>query len=161
MKRNYVTSLIIFIILLVIQVAVIPIISIGYFTPDLILILLVYYTLLQGQLYGALFGAMFGLIFDLTSGGLLGVTMFSKTLAGFTAGYFYNENKIDTNTSSLNFSLIVFLAAFIDSFFSAFLSGMEEFGIIYILFERSMFPAIYTAVISLIVVLINPGRKFQ
>lgn len=160
MKKKYLIAIIIFIVLLVIQVAVIPRISIGYFTPDLILILLVYYTLIRGQLYGALLGGLFGLIFDLASGGLLGVTMFSKTLAGFIAGYFYNENKIDTNVSSLNFPLIVFLAAFIDSFFSGFLSGMEEFGVIYILFERSMFPAIYTSVLSLIVVLINPRKKF-
>jgi rod shape-determining protein MreD len=158
MKRDYIISFVIFIFLLIVQVTLIPIVSIGYFTPDLILILLVYYTLINGQLYGVIFGALFGLSFDLASGGILGVTMFAKTLAGFIAGYFYNENKIETNISSLNFSLIVFLAAFIDSFFTGFLSGMEEYGIVYIIFERSMFPAIYTAVVSLVVVLINPRR---
>ncbi len=161
MKRDYIISLILFIPLLIIQVTLVPIISIQYFAPDFILILLVYFTLIQGQLYGTVFGAIFGFIFDLASGGLLGVTMFSKTLAGFVAGYFYNENKIESNTSTLNFSMIVFVAALVDSFFSGLLGGLEDFGIVFILFERSMFPAIYTAIVSLLVVLLTPTRKFK
>ena len=112
-------------------------------------------------MFGTIAGAFFGLLFDLTSGGLLGVTMFSKTVSGFVTGYFYNENKIDSNTRSINFSLIVFLAAFIDSFISGILSGPEELGVFFLLFERSLFPAIYSAIVSMLLIFFLPRRRFR
>jgi len=159
MKREYIIPIIIFIPTLVIQLAVVPLISLDYFVPDLIIILLVYFTLINGQMYGTITGAIFGLLFDLVSGNLLGFTMFSKTIAGFTAGYFYNENKIETNTGTLNFSLIVFLCAFIDSIFNGIFSDTQSVGIIFIIFDKSLFPAIYTAIVSSLLVIISPKRK--
>lgn len=160
MKREYISTLILFIPLLVIQVTLIPLISIDYFAPDLILILIVYFTLTQGQLAGTIAGALFGVIFDLASGGLLGAAMFSKTLAAFVTGYFYSENKIDNNVRSLNFPLIVFVAAIVNSFFSGVLSGTEELNLIFLLFERSLLPAIYTSIVSVIIIFISPRRSF-
>lgn len=160
MKREYILPILIFIPTLVVQLAIVPLISVDYFAPDFIIILLVYFTLLNGQMYGTIVGAVFGLLFDLVSGNLLGLAMFSKTIAGFTAGYFYNENKIETNTGSLNFALIVFLCAFIDSIFNGIFSDSQTVGIIFIIFEKSLFPAIYTAIISLLITIVLPKRKF-
>ncbi len=161
MKRGHLIPFVIFIPTLVVQLTLVPLISVEYFVPDLVLILLVYYTLLKGQMFGTITGAVFGLLFDLFSGNLLGLAMFSKTIAGFTAGYFYNENKIDTNTSMLNFSLIVFLSAFVDSFFNGIFSGSQSVGILFIVFERSLFPALYTAVLALLIIIALPKRRLQ
>ena len=160
MKREYIIPILIFIPTLVVQLTVVPYISVDYFVPDLILALLVYFTLINGQMYGTVTGAIFGLIFDLVSGNLLGLSMFSKTIAGFTAGYFFNENKIETNTSAINFALIVFLCAFLDSIFNGIFSDTQSVGIIFIIFEKSLFPAIYTAIVSLLITIGLPKRKF-
>lgn len=161
MKREYVIPFILFIPTLVVQLTIVPLVSIDYFVPDLILILLIYYTLLNGQMFGTITGAAFGLLFDLFSGNLLGLAMFSKTIAGFTAGYFYNENKIDTNTSMLNFALIVLLSSFVDSFFNGIFSGSQSVGVLFIIFEKSLFPALYTAVVGLLIIIALPKRKLQ
>lgn len=160
MKRDFLIPIIIFIPVLIIQIALVPLISIDYFQPDLLLLILVYYTLINGQLFGTVSGALIGLIFDLTSGNLIGLTMFSKTVAGFIAGYFYNENKIESNTGAITFSLIVFLCSFLDSFFSGLFSGSQEIGIVFLIFERSLFPAIYTAIVGMLIITLLPKRKF-
>ncbi|KUG26796.1 rod shape-determining protein mred [hydrocarbon metagenome] len=159
MKKEYIIYFTIFIPILVLQLSVVPLVSIDYFAPDLIIILLVYFTLINGQLSGMVAGAVSGLFFDLFSGNLLGLAMFSKTIAAFSAGYFYNENKIESNTGVLNFALIVFLSAFIDSFFNGIFRDNQSVGIIFIIFEKSLFPAIYSAIVGALFIIILPKRK--
>jgi rod shape-determining protein MreD len=160
MRKDYILPIIIFIPLLIAQITLVPLISIDYFAPDLLIIVLVYYTLINGQFFGTFAGALIGLTFDLASGNLIGLSMFSKTIAGFVAGYFFNENKIETNTSTITFSFIIFLTSFVDSFFNGLFSDTQGVGIIFILFERSLFPAIYTAIISMLLIIVLPKRKF-
>lgn len=153
--RQYI-PLAIFIPVLVIQLTIITMISIEQIGPDLIVILLVYFTLLYGQLYGTVIGFVFGFIFDLASGGLLGAAMFSKTLTGFVAGYFYNENKIEQNTSTLTFLMILFLCAVLDSFAYSLLAysgpGMNP---VFLIFELSILPGAYTAVLAFPFIIFN------
>ncbi|KAA0247102.1 MAG: rod shape-determining protein MreD, partial [Chlorobiota bacterium] len=72
--------------LLFIQVIFVPFIAIDTAVPDLILILVVYFSVREGQIPGMLFGFGAGLIFDMVTGNLLGSAALSKTLAGFMAG---------------------------------------------------------------------------
>lgn len=158
MKTNIIIPAALYIPLLIIQLTIVPFVSIDFISPDLILILLLYYTLLNGQLYGTITGAVFGLLFDLISGGLIGSSMFSKTLAGFIAGYFYNENKLESNVSSLNFVYIVLLCAFIDSFFYNIFSGAESDSFLFLIINKGILPAVYTAIVSLILIVVKPKR---
>ncbi len=80
MKLEYLIPLLVFFPLLLVQIIIVPLISIEGFVPDLLLILLIFYTLRKGQLYGTVLGFVFGLFIDLITGSLLGSTMFSKTL---------------------------------------------------------------------------------
>jgi hypothetical protein len=61
----------------------------------------------------------------------------------------------------LNFSLIVFLSAFVDSFFNGIFSGSQSVGILFIVFERSLFPALYTAILALLIIIALPKRRLQ
>lgn len=160
MKKEYINYFLIFIPTLILQLALVPLISIDHITPDLIVILLVYFTLSEGQLHGTIAGALLGFLFDLFSGNLLGLSMFSKTIAAFTAGYFYNENKIESNMAVMNFSLIVFLSAFIDSFFNGIFTDNQSVGIVFMIFEKSLFPAIYSSVVGALIIISLPKRKF-
>jgi rod shape-determining protein MreD len=114
MRLDHLIPLLLFFILLLIQTTVVPLIEINGVIPDLILILLVFYTIRHGQIYGIVLGFIFGFLFDIIAGSVVGSTMISKTLAGFTAGYFSNESKRHIYLNSFIFSLIVFLCAVID-----------------------------------------------
>lgn len=159
-KSQYILSIILFFPILLIQLTVIPLLSIGSVIPDLILILLVYYSITQGQIYGTVLGFIYGFLFDIITGSLIGSTMIAKTIAGFTAGYFSSENKRDQNLIAYNFALIVLLCAVIDSTINAFFSSVDFNTNIFLLFyQHSLLPAIYSAAISLMIMIFYPKRK--
>ncbi|MFZ2322947.1 MAG: rod shape-determining protein MreD [Ignavibacteriaceae bacterium] len=159
-KPQHILSIILFFPVLLIQITVVPLLSINTIIPDLILILLVYYSITQGQIYGSVLGFTYGLLFDIITGSLIGSTMIAKTIAGFTAGYFSSENKIDQNLISYNFALIVLLCALIDSTINAFFSSIEFNSSIFLLFfEHALFPAVYSAVVGLMLMIFYPKRK--
>lgn len=134
----------------IIQVTVIPLIAIGAVIPDLIIIVVVIFAISYGQFYGTIFGAFCGLFFDLISGGAIGTAMFAKTISGFVAGYFYNENKIDYNLSSMFLLLIVFVAASINSFFYLSLTSSEiKLTAAHLILEQGILPGIYTSLFAL------------
>src|SRR4030042_6656047 len=93
--RSYLYPFLLFFPILLIQTTIVPFASVGGVIPDLLLILLVYYTIHNGQIYGTVLGFVFGFLFDLITGSLFGSSMLSKTISGFIAGYFSNENKRD------------------------------------------------------------------
>lgn len=159
-KPQYIFSIILFFPLLLIQLTVIPLLSINSVIPDLILILLVYYSITQGQIYGTVLGFIYGFLFDIITGSLIGSTIIAKTIAGFTAGYFSSENKRDQNLIAYNFALIVLLCSLIDSTISAFFSSVDINANIFLLFyQNSLLPAIYSAAISLMIMIFYPKRK--
>lgn len=160
MKFNYIISILIFIPVLIIQTTVVPLVSIGEVVPDLILILLVYYSITEGQIYGTVLGFIYGLFFDLVTGSLLGSTMIAKTVAGFVAGYFSSENKVDIYLMFFNFGLIVFLAALVDQIIYSFFSAFDiSTNILMIFFQNAFLPAFYTALLSMIIIIFVPKKR--
>lgn len=160
MFEKYFLPIIIFFPIAIVQLTLVPLVSIQSIAPDLIIILLVYFTLRKGQLYGTVLGFVFGLFFDLMSGGLLGSAMFSKTLAGFITGYFYNESKIIENTNTIKIVFIVLLASLIDSSFYSLLALPEvRISISSVILEQGLLPALYTSILSLTIVLLSPFRR--
>ncbi len=160
MKINYIISLLIFIPVLIIQTTFVPLISIGQTVPDMILILLVYYSISEGQIYGTLLGFVYGFCFDLVTGSLLGSTMIAKTVAGFVAGYFSSENKIDIYLMFFNFGLIVFLSALVDQIIYSFFSAIDiSSNVLLIFFQNAFLPAFYTALLSMILIIFVPKKR--
>ena len=145
--------------LLVIQITIVPLISISNVSPDLIIILLVYYAIRNGQIYGTILGFIYGFLFDLLTGSLVGSAMLSKTLTGFIAGYFSNENKQDFYFKSYTFPLVVLLCGVIDSIVYSFFSSVEfNTNILLLFFEQGIMPGLYTAFLSFIVIIFYPKR---
>jgi rod shape-determining protein MreD len=160
MRVLYIIAIILFFPLLLLQSTLVPLISIVGVIPDLILILLVYFTLRMGQIHGTVLGFTYGFLLDMITGNIFGSAMISKTISGFVTGYFYNENKLDIYFKSFVFSLIVLLSATIDSFIFSFFSSVElEKSILLRFIEQGMFPGIYTAIISLVLVMFHPRRN--
>jgi len=159
MRFQYILPLILFFPLLIIQTTLIPLISINGIVPDLLLILLVFYAVKEGQMYGTILGFVFGFFFDLITGSLLGSSMLSKTLSGFIAGYFYNENKQDLYFKSYVFALIVLLCGIIDAIVYSFFSTVEfSTNILLLFFEQGLMPGLYSALVSVFIIIFYPKR---
>jgi cell shape-determining protein MreD len=104
-------------------------------------------------------GASYGLLLDLITGSLLGSSMLSKTIAGFTAGYFSSETKKEINTGMYYFSFIVLLCAMIDNVVFSFFSAFDmQTNMIRLLFEHALIPSLYTAALSVLFVF-SPFRR--
>jgi rod shape-determining protein MreD len=161
-NTRYFFPLLLFIPLLILQVTVIPLFAFYNATPDLILILLVYYSINYGQMYGTVLGFVFGFLFDLITGSLLGSAMLSKTIAGFIAGYFSNENKREIYAGTYVFSFIVLLCSIVESIVYTFFSTAElQRNFLVLFFEQGFLPGLYTAVVSIMIIVFIPGRRFS
>ena len=162
MRSEYIWSIILFFPLLIIQTTVIPLISVKGITPDLIMILLVFYSMRCGQIYGTALGFTYGFFFDLITGSLLGSTMLSKTLAGFIAGYFSNENKREIYFKSYIFLLIVMLCSVVDMVVNSFFSSIDlNTNLVRLFFEQGILPGIYTSVLGIFVIMFYPKRSMS
>lgn len=161
MRTEYILPFLLFIPVLIIQITILPFFSLEGAVPDLILILLVFYGIKYGHITGTILGFFYGLFFDLITGGLLGSAMFTKTLSGFIAGYFSNENKFDFYLRSFGFSLAVLICAIIDEITYDILSGSEfSNNLLTSFFQEGLLPGIYTAVLSLVVLAFQRKRRF-
>ena len=159
MLMNYLKPVLLFIPLAIIQLVVIPLISIYNVTPNLILILIVYYTLKDGQIFGTILGFILGLLLDLFSGGLIGAFMFSFTISAFLAGYFYSENKMDINLTSYFFLLILFISACVNSFLYARISNSaSNVSLLLLLIEEGLLPGLYTTLFGIPIVVFNSKK---
>ncbi len=134
MKWELITPLITFLIVLLVQITLIPLIAIAGVIPDLVLISLVYYSISRNQFYGTLLGAYYGFLIDLITGSLLGINTYI-------------------------FSLIVFICALIDSIIFSFFSAFDvQTNIFKLLFEQALLPSLYTAMVSIFFIF-SPFRR--
>ena len=150
MIQYYLKSSIIVLILIALQLTIIPMASINGITPDIVVIYVIIFALRYGQIKGTFLGFTVGLFYDLFSGGLLGSAMFSKTLAGFVAGYFHKDDDEDIYSNTFLFAVIIFISSFIDSLFYAILGSAEvELNLFSLLFTNGIFPAVYTSLVGI------------
>lgn len=162
MLLKYLKPILFFIPLMTIQLIVIPLIAIQHVAPNLILILLVFYTLKQGQMYGTILGFVLGFLFDIISGGMVGACMFSFTITGFIAGYFFNINKVEINIASFMFVFIVFLCGTLSAFlYSSVANTNPDVSFLYLIIEEGALPGLYTAAISIPIFILNPQEGIE
>ncbi len=78
--------------LMFIQVTIVPLFAIGLYTPDILLLWILFIAFRFGQIEATVAGFCAGLLQDIFASHLLGLSALTKTLSGFLAGYLYNEN---------------------------------------------------------------------
>ncbi|MBV6445198.1 MAG: rod shape-determining protein MreD [Ignavibacteriales bacterium] len=156
---NHLFAILIFILLLILQVIFVPFIAIENAVPDLVVILIVYYSLKEGQINGMIFGFATGLVFDLVSGSLLGSAALAKTLAGFVAGFF-SSKRVDIYLNTFRFIFIVLLTAFVNSSTFALVTNFDlNNNLVNLIFEQGITPALYTGLVSAIWFYAMPQKK--
>jgi rod shape-determining protein MreD len=124
---RWATTILVSLLLLLLQTTIVRFLSIESIGPDILLIWIVALGIRDGHITGMSAGFLIGLILDLLSGadGMLGLAAMSKTIAGFFAGYFYNENKTYQTLGSYRFLLILASGALVHNliYFIIFLQG--------------------------------------
>jgi rod shape-determining protein MreD len=137
-------------VLVILQTTIIPYTSIENVIPDILLVWVVYVAIQLGQIPGMVTGFIVGLIVDLVSGQFLGLSALSKTVAGFLAGYFYNENKVDQTVGSYQFLIITAVASVAHNliYFGIFVQG-SDLGFWTAMLRIGIFSTLYTVAAAL------------
>jgi rod shape-determining protein MreD len=137
------------------QTTIIPFAAITNIVPDVLLIWTVYIAIRLGQIPATVAGFIIGLTIDLVSGHFIGLSALSKTVAGFFAGYFFNENKIDYTLGSYQFLIVVGLSSVIHNviYFVIFVQG-SEIGFWSAIFRFGLFSTIYTLALAVLPVFV-------
>ena len=157
MNIQYLKPILFFIPLAVVQLVLVPLISIRNIAPNLVSVLIAHYTLRHGQIYGIILGFILGFLLDVISGGLVGAFMFSFTISAFVVGYFYGENKIDINLSTYFLLFILFICGSINSFLFAVVSSTNSnLSLFFMILEEGILPGLYTALFGLPIVIFHP-----
>ncbi len=138
---------------ILIDTTLIKFLSIRTIVPDILLILVVYIAIREGQAAGTIAGFITGLIIDMLSGndGMLGLSAMSKTVGGFVAGYFFNENKTMQTLGSFMFPVAVGVSALLHNFlyFIIFLQG-TSLDVAGIVLQYGIPSTLYTVAFSLL-----------
>lgn len=137
--------------LVVLQTTVMRLFSIELITPDILTIWIVYLALQSGQMRATVWGFGIGLLLDIMTGAFIGLSALSKTICGFFAGYFHNENKTQTILGTYRFLVIVALSSLIQNlvYFTVFTSG-TDISFMEAFFRFSVTTSIYTGITALI-----------
>ena len=103
---------------------------------DLVLIVVVYFSLISGPIVGLLLGSVAGLVQDALSSGIIGIGGLAKTIVGFAAGVLGTQ-----------FILTAPLSRFLVFVMMTVLHATIFMGL-YVLLDLRQFDAPYTAVLS-------------
>ena len=159
MVNKVISSIFILLVLTLLQLVVVPLISINNVVPNVVLVYIIFYSLKHGQNAGTIFAFFMGLIYDLSSSALIGSGMFSFTIAAFIAGYFYKEDFLEI-VQNPKILLILFMVSSSLFFFFYSVLGTDVISIEnqYSFILYSILSALYTTLISLSIYLI-PRNK--
>jgi rod shape-determining protein MreD len=147
--EHYIRSALVALALLLLQTTFIPYLSIGGFVPDIFLIWVVYVAIRRGQLEATVTGFVVGLLQDAVSMQFFGLSSLTKTIAGFVAGYFFNDNSTEQTLGSYRFLTILFLSSFVHNiiYYGVFLQGIQD-SVFTTMIEFSFFTSLYTVLLG-------------
>jgi len=110
---RYVLYAITALLLSVMHVVFVRLISVQGIAPDLFLVLDAWIALAEGQFIALYAGFICGLLFDVVSADVLGTNALAKTMAGFTAGFFFRHVEIPKSLGGMRLLLAVGVSSFI------------------------------------------------
>jgi len=147
--EHYTRSALAVLALLLLQTTFVPFLSIGGFLPDPLLLWVVYVAIRRGQMEATITGFLVGLLQDAVSMQFFGLSALTKTIAGFVAGYFFNDNSTEQTLGSYRFLTILFLSSFVHNivYYGIFLQGIQD-SVFLTMIEFGIATSIYTVVVG-------------
>ncbi|HTY37676.1 MAG TPA: rod shape-determining protein MreD [Bacteroidota bacterium] len=148
--EHYLRSALVALALLLLQTTFLPLVSIGGFVPDVFLIWVVYVAVRRGQIEATITGFIVGLLQDAVSMQFFGLSALTKTIAGFVAGYFFNDNSTEQTLGSYRFLTIVLLSSVVHNviYYGIFLQGIQD-SVVTTTIEFSVFTGLYTVFVGM------------
>lgn len=143
---NIIYILFIGLLAILVQAFFVPIIEIGVWRPDLVLIAILYIGYRYGMISGALAGFVLGILQDALSPLPLGISSLAGSIIGFSAGQ-VRQLKLAVNARILATVLLILIHGCIFYFFYQLRS---ESTFIYLLLTRVFPNTIYTFVLGLV-----------
>jgi rod shape-determining protein MreD len=147
--EHYIRSALVALALLLLQTTFLPFLSVGGFLPDIFLIWVVYVAIRRGQMEATVTGFVVGLLQDAVSMQFFGLSALTKTIAGFVAGYFFNENSTEQTLGSYRFLTILLVSSFVHNiiYYGVFLQGIQD-SVFATMIEFTFFTSLYTVVLG-------------
>jgi len=138
----------IIVVALLIQLTLINSITILGLKPDLIMVVVVVFSLLKGEKEGTISGFASGLLQDIFSTGLLGINALAKTVVGFTCGIL--KEKMFYEHILFLIPVITFIASFMQSIliFLLLRAFGLEYGLAWSLKQIALPEALYSSLLS-------------
>ena len=138
----------IIVVALLVQLTLINSITILGLKPDLIMVVVVVFSLLKGEKEGVISGFASGLLQDIFSTGLLGINALAKTVIGFTCGIL--KEKIFYEHILFLIPVITFIASFMQSIliFLLLRAFGIECGLAWSLKQIALPEALYSSLLS-------------
>lgn len=159
---SYIKYIVILVLLIFVQDQLIWLLSITKYqiTPDIVIIMIAFIAVKEGQIFGTVTGFIAGLLLDILGGSFTGLSALSYSIAGFAGGYFYNPES-EKFLIKYNFLWVVFVCSFTSNviYFNILLQG--AFLSIFDIILKYILPSTtYTVIISLIYAVIpRKGEK--
>lgn len=139
-----------------IQAYFLEFISIGFFKPNILLILIVWVSLFENRLYGILIGFLCGISVDIMTPDILGSNSLFFTFCGFVSGSFYHEDRVKKNLTTSRFLIIIFLSSVIYNLFYYFMyQDFKTFSLSSYFTQNVIISSVYTIVIAIIPMLVS------
>lgn len=159
--QPYIRSAFVVLGLLLLQTTFLPFVALSGYLPDLFILYLVYIALRRGQIEATISGFVIGLLQDIVTTQFFGLAALSKTIAGFVAGYFYNENTAEQTIGSYRFVLLVALCSVVHDciYFVIFFQGNNG-PVFFPTIEHTIGLTLYTCVIG-VLPMFYYSRKFN
>src|SRR5690606_22609352 len=159
---SYIKYIVILVLLIFIQDQLIWLMSISKYqiTPDIVIIMIAFIAVKEGQIFGTVTGFVAGMLLDIMGGSFLGLSALSYSIAGFAGGYFSNKEN-DKFLVKFNFLIVVFVCAFVSNmiYFNIFLQG-AFLSFFDILLKYVLPSTTYTTIISVVYAIIpRRGEK--
>ena len=147
--EQYVRTSLAALILLLLQTTVVPFLSLAGYVPDVLLIWVVYIAIRRGHVEAAVSGFLVGLAQDMTTTQFFGLAALAKTVGGFAAGYFFNENTTVQTLGTYRFVLITLLASLIHNilYYMVFFQGIEA-SLVGTTLRFSFLTGLYTSLLA-------------
>lgn len=141
--------------LVIVQITLIPLISVLDAYPSLPLIGVAFISMREGAAPAMLFGFFSGLMIDAYAGEVVGISALALTISGFAMGFYYDPEKTALLIRSSKAVGIVFFGAALYCIVYVFAYFRSlDFDLLTILFRHVVVAALYTTVVSTIPVLI-------
>ncbi len=158
--QRYIVYALIAIVLSLIQFSLLNFVVVQGITPDLLLVLCVWIAIREGRFAGIIAGFLIGITLDVVSFDLVGINAFTKTIAGFIAGSFYQEGKEQLILHGLKFLFIVFISSFAHNLiYFFFYIKLSDITFVSFFLKYGVAFSFYTTVFAIIPMLVKRKER--